>query len=70
MPSDGDRQTTAIRFLRSSGAAAVSQGVRVLTVFGAQLILRRYIPAEDWGLFDWALVVFLVLGAVRDLGRA
>ncbi|MDA8018273.1 MAG: oligosaccharide flippase family protein [Thermoanaerobaculia bacterium] len=64
------RQTTAARFLRSSGAAALSQGVRVLTVFGAQLILRRYIPAEDWGLFDWALVVFLVLGAVRDLGLA
>ena len=37
---------------------------------GATLVLRRWIPAEDWGLFAWALVVFLVLGAVRDLGLA
>lgn len=70
MPDETDRRHTAGRFLRSSGAAALSQGVRVLTVFGAQLILRRYIPAEDWGLFDWALVVFMVLGALRDLGLA
>ena len=68
--ASSDTSHVATRFLRSSGAAALSQGVRVLTVFGAQLILRRYIPAEDWGLFDWALVVFLVLGAVRDLGLA
>ncbi|MEM6793318.1 MAG: oligosaccharide flippase family protein [Acidobacteriota bacterium] len=61
-------QHTASRFLRSSGAAALSQGVRVLSTLGAQLVLRRYIPPEDWGLFQWASVVFLLLGAVRDLG--
>ncbi|MEM8961823.1 MAG: oligosaccharide flippase family protein, partial [Acidobacteriota bacterium] len=59
---------TAGRFLRSSGAAALSQGVRVASTLGAQFLLRRYIPAEDWGLFQWAIVLFLVLGAVRDLG--
>ena len=36
--------------------------------FGTELVLRRWIPREDWGLADWMLVVFLVLGALRDLG--
>lgn len=36
--------------------------------FGTQLVLRRYIPRQDWGLADWVLVAFLVLGALRDLG--
>lgn len=40
----------------------------MLSTLGAQLVLRRYIPPEDWGLFQWASVVFLLLGAVRDLG--
>ena len=57
-------------FLRSSGAAALSQGLRMISVLGAQLLLRRWIPAEDWGLFQWAMVLFLILGAVRDLGVA
>lgn len=61
-------QSTAKRYLRSSGAAALSQGVRVISTLGAQLFLRRFIAPEDWGLFQWAVVVFLVLGAVRDLG--
>ena len=39
-------------------------------MFAAQLVLRRFIPPEDYGLFDWAQVLFLVLGAVRDLGLA
>ncbi|MEM8931404.1 MAG: oligosaccharide flippase family protein [Acidobacteriota bacterium] len=59
---------TASRFLRSSGAAALSQGLRVVSTLGAQFLLRRWIPAEDWGLFQWAIVLFLVLGAIRDLG--
>lgn len=63
-------RTVAQLFLRSSGAAALSQGIRMVTTLGAQLVLRRWIPAEDWGLFQWAMVVFLVLGAVRDLGLA
>ncbi|MEM1181779.1 MAG: oligosaccharide flippase family protein, partial [Acidobacteriota bacterium] len=63
-----DPRHTAGRYLRSSGAAALSQGVRVLSTLIAQFILRRYIPAEDWGLFNWSLVIFLILGAIRDLG--
>ncbi len=56
------------RLLRSTGAATLSQAWRVLVTFGATILLRRWIPAEDWGVFSWAMVVFLVLGAVRDLG--
>ena len=59
---------TANRFLRSAGAATFSQLWRVGVAFLTQLVLRRYIPKEDWGLADWVLVVFLVLGAIRDLG--
>ncbi len=56
------------RFLHSSGAAILSQGWRVMVTFGVLLIVKRLIPATDWGLWDWALPVFMILGAVRDLG--
>ena len=61
-------QDSRSRFLRSSGAAIVSQLWRVLVTFGVQLVLKRLVPAADWGLYEWAMVVFLILGAVRDLG--
>jgi O-antigen/teichoic acid export membrane protein len=61
-------QDTRGRFLRSSGAAILSQGWRVVVTFGTMLVLKRLIPASDWGLWDWALPVFMILGAVRDLG--
>ena len=59
---------TAGRFFRSAGAATFSQVWRVGVTFGVTLLLRRLIPRGDWGLWDWALVVFLILGALRDLG--
>lgn len=66
--SERETRRTAGLYLNSSAAAAISQGARALVTFAAQLILRRFIPVEDWGLFQWALMVFLLLGAVRDLG--
>ncbi|MEM6453891.1 MAG: oligosaccharide flippase family protein [Acidobacteriota bacterium] len=60
--------TLLSRFVRSSAAAALSQGWRVLVTFGSMLVLKRLIAPEDWGLVDWMLPIFLVLGAVRDLG--
>ena len=59
---------TTRRFLHSSGAAIFSQFWRVAVTFGVSLILKRLIPAADWGLWQWSLTVFMVLGAVRDLG--
>lgn len=62
--------STALRFLRSAIASGVSQGWRVLVTLGSTIVVRRYVSPADYGLFDWALVVFMVLGAVRDLGLA
>ncbi len=58
----------APRIVRSAGAAAVSQLWRVAVTFATHLVLRRLVPRADWGLFDWAEVLFLVLGGLRDLG--
>lgn len=59
---------TTSRFFRSAGAATFSQAWRVGVTFGVTLFLRRLVPQGDWGLWDWSLVVFLVFGALRDLG--
>ena len=56
------------RFLHSSGAAIFSQLWRVAVTFGTMLLLKRLIPAVDWGLWTWAMPLFLILGAARDLG--
>ncbi len=61
-------RNTAERFYRSAGAAALSLFVRVGVAFGVDLLLRRWIPDADHGLYQWAFTAFLVLGAVRDLG--
>ncbi len=63
-----NRSDIASRFLHSAGAATFSQLWRVGVTLVIHLVLRRLVPREDWGLYDWAEVVFLVLGAVRDLG--
>jgi len=59
---------TKQRFLRSTGAAAFSQLWRVGVTFVTEMVLRRVIPEADWGVWRWALTIFLVMGAVRDLG--
>lgn len=61
-------RSTESRFLRSSGAAAFSQLWRIGVMFATELVLRRYVADEDWGIFDWTFTVFLILGAARDLG--
>ncbi len=61
---------TTHRFLRSTGAATFSQAWRVGVTFATMLLLKRVIPAGDWGVWNWALPLFLVLGAIRDLGLA
>jgi PST family polysaccharide transporter len=59
---------TTSRFFRSAGAATFSQAWRVGVTFGVTLFLRRLVPQGDWGLWEWAVVVFLIFGALRDLG--
>lgn len=60
--------TISTRFFRSAGAATFSQVWRVFVTFGITLVLRRWIAPGDYGLFEWSLVIFMVLGGVRDLG--
>ncbi len=59
---------TSRRFFRSAGAATFSQVWRVAVTFGITLLLRRFVAPGDWGLYDWVIPVFLVLGGLRDLG--
>jgi PST family polysaccharide transporter len=60
--------TTERRLLRSGGAALLSQLFRVGVTFATHLLLRRLVLPGDWGLWHWSEPIFLVLGAVRDLG--
>ncbi|MEE2777190.1 MAG: oligosaccharide flippase family protein [Acidobacteriota bacterium] len=64
---DPQSDTTA-RFARSTGAATFSQLWRVGVMFVTQIVLMRLIAPPDWGLFEWTLALFMILGAVRDLG--
>ncbi len=41
---------------------------RIFVTFGVQLALRRLVPEADYGLWDWSVAVFMILGACRDLG--
>lgn len=59
---------TTTRFFRSTGAATFSQAWRLGVTFLTQLILMKLLSAGDWGLYEWTFVVFLVFGALRDLG--
>lgn len=54
--------------LRSGGAATLAQLVRILALQATHIVLRRVVDPGDWGLWNWAEVLFLVLATVRDLG--
>lgn len=54
--------------LRSGGAATLAQLVRILALQATHIVLRRVVDPADWGLWNWAEVLFLVLATVRDLG--
>ena len=59
----------ARRLLRSSSAATFSQVVRMVVTFGTQMVLRRLILPEDWGLWHWAVdFLFVLFAQMRDLG--
>jgi O-antigen/teichoic acid export membrane protein len=59
---------TTTRFFQSTGAATFSQAWRVGVTFLTTFILMRQVREGDFGIYDWTVVVFLVLGALRDLG--
>ncbi len=59
---------TTSRFARSTGAAAFSQIWRSGVTFITTLALMRLVSPGSWGLYEWVLPVFMVLGAIRDMG--
>lgn len=54
--------------LRSGGAATVAQLVRILALQLTHVVVRRIVTLDEYGLWNWAEIVFLVLATVRDLG--
>lgn len=68
MPTLEPGRDTTARFARSTGAATFSQLWRVGVMFLTQMVLMRLIAPPDWGLFEWVIALFMILGAVRDLG--
>jgi len=61
-------RSVPVMIARSAGAATISQLTRVVVIFGVHVLLRHRVPQEDWGLWNWTEAVFLILGAIRDLG--
>ena len=59
---------TARGLLRSSSAATLAQVWRMALMLATNLLLRRLVGRDQWGLWDWAETVFLLLAAARDLG--
>ena len=59
---------TAERFLSSTVASYRSLFVRVLVTFAARVLLARLLLPEAHGLYELALRIVTIAGAVRDLG--
>lgn len=53
---------------RSAGAATFSQVWRMAVALGTNMVLRRLLAPEDFGLWHWTEPLTLLLGQVRDLG--
>lgn len=64
----GAAQSTPRRFLASSLASYWSLGVRLIVGFAARYVLARILIPEDHGLYELALKVVTIAGALRDLG--
>lgn len=60
--------STPQRFLRSTLASYWSLGVRLVVSLGARMVLARLLIPEEHGLYELALRIVIIAGAVRDLG--
>lgn len=61
-------ETIVHQMIRSAGAASVSQVWRLVITFLTHWLLRRLIPPEEMGVWNWAEPAFLVLAQMRDAG--
>jgi O-antigen/teichoic acid export membrane protein len=59
---------TARGLLRSGSAATFAHGVRTFALLVTHIVVRRFVPPAELGIWNWIEPVFLVLATVRDLG--
>lgn len=64
----GAAHSTPRRFLASSLASYWSLGVRLVVGFVARMVLARLLIPDDHGLYEMALRIVTIAGALRDLG--
>ncbi len=64
----GAAHSTPRRFLASSLASYWSLGVRLVVGFVSRMVLARLLIPDDHGLYELALKVVTLAGALRDLG--
>ena len=54
--------------VQSAGAATLSQVWRMVVTFGTYMVLRRYIPPQEMGVWNWAEPLFVLVAQLRDAG--
>ncbi|HVS61883.1 MAG TPA: oligosaccharide flippase family protein [Thermoanaerobaculia bacterium] len=54
--------------VQSAGAATLSQVWRMAVTMGTYMVLRRFIPPEEMGVWSWAEPLFVLIAQIRDLG--
>src|SRR5690606_33678859 len=59
---------TSRGLLRSGSAATLANLVRTLALLITHLVVRRFVPPEEWAVWNWLEAVFLVLATLRDAG--
>lgn len=60
--------TAAGGLLRSGTAATFAQAVRTLALLVTHIVVRRFVPPDEMGVWNWLEPVFLLLATLRDLG--
>ncbi len=54
--------------LRSGSAATGAQLVRILAIQVTHIVVRRWVPPSEMGVWNWLEPAFLILACCRDLG--
>lgn len=60
--------STAGGLLRSGRAATAAQIVRILALQATHIYVRRLVPPDEMGIWNWLEPLFLLLATLRDLG--
>ena len=60
--------STSRGLLRSGSAATAAQLVRIVALQLTHIVVRRHVPPEELGVWNWIEPLFLLLATLRDLG--